>query len=155
MKKGLLLFVFLIPIFLLGDFQLIPVWLTTPTSLFVGMFLCRKWVLQNSEAYNATTKSIFIQTLRIGLFFSIWFGLYQYILVMYIQPDLLEAQIKFFEESSQFSTETPSNNIDTPALSELLKSPLPWFFSSVLINCFLFSMLGLIFGLIFKAKSKP
>ena len=155
MKKGFLLFAILLPFFLAGDYQLIPAWASTPISMIVGFYFLFKWTQKEVLDKEVEFKSIFLQTIKTGIYFSVWLGLYQYLLVVHLQPELLMEQIRIFEASGQMPENLAPNAIESPQLSKLLRSPLPWFFSSVLINCFLFSMLGLIFGLIFKVKSKP
>lgn len=155
MKNGFLLFLVLLPIFLLETFGLLPTIISTPLTVTACLFFLRQTLINylNSPSAISSFKGIFSFILKTGLFYSFWFGLYYYIMINYVQTDIMEKSMELVKQGEFFQNKS-GDEAYWNDVAKAMKSPVTWIFYAFTINSFLFSLLGLIFGLIFKSRAE-
>lgn len=154
MKNALIIFAATLPFLILnqliysGQSQILGLLiLITPISTL--SFLLYKTHLDFPR--ELIIRKVFKSFLVAGSFYAIWMGLYQFLVVNYLNPEYGQFIIS---EYNKLLLDFPLQNRDevSQALPNLFTKPLYWIFSHLLNNFFFFSPFGLILGMLFKFK---
>ena len=97
-------------------------------------------------------KEILKFTIITSFFYAIWIGFYQYLITQFFKPEILEAQLELIKSTAFFGKNFTEEELATQF--EMYKSPIYWIFSALFLYSVLFSIIGLIFGYLYKSKVK-
>lgn len=155
MKNGLILFFIILPLSLLNDFifdRENPLLSTLEVILPPIIFLIL--IKRNMSSFSLETffKEILKFTIITSFFYAIWIGFYQYLITQFFKPEILEAQLELIKSTAFFGKNFTEEELATQF--EMYKSPIYWIFSALFLYSVLFSIIGLIFGYLYKSKVK-
>ena len=153
MKNDLIIFLILLPIYLFHDFvferqnAIIQVLEFILPFTITSYFIRQKLGQFNKEKIF---KEIFKFSLITGLFFAIWFGTYQYFITQFVIPQIFDTQIDVMINKLALGKTLTQHEIES--VIQNARTPLNWILSALFLYSILFSLLGTIFGLLYKVK---
>jgi len=153
MKNGLVIFIILLPLYLFHDFVFERQNTILQAFEFILPFTITSYfVRQKIGQFNREKifKEIFRFTLVTGMFFAIWFGTYQYFITQFAIPEIFDAQIDLM--INQLALGKSLTEAEIESVIQNARTPLNWILSALFLYSILFSLLGTIFGFLYKVK---
>lgn len=154
MKNAIILFLVVLPILLLNDLVFERESPILSALELVLPFVTMSYLLRRSKSefdQKNIFKEVFKMYLMAGIFYSIWFGSYQYLLTQFIKPEIWEAQMEAIKSTAIMGRTLTDEEILVQ--SQFSKGPLYWIFSALFVYSLLFSLIGVIFGYLYKSKA--
>lgn len=153
MKNGLIIFGITLPFLLLQDFvfnRQIPLLGGIVFAIpFVSLnFLIKKQLPQIDS--KEILKKVFLLALNTGLFYALWVGSYHYIVNCLLKPEYISVQLEALKSAEILGRKFTTQELEMQF--KVLKSPFSWILSALFFYSMLFSILGLIFGYLYKSK---
>jgi len=153
-KNALIFFAIVLPLLVLNQVAFDGKSDLLSAIIFSVPFIGLNLLLRKSHLHHSKSEifiKVFKTCLTTGVFYAIWIGLYQFILINHIETNLTEEllinndvimKVNFPEQAEEISG----------TISKLIRQPLTWVSIQLVINSFFFSIFGLILGFVFKSK---
>lgn len=157
MKNALILFAFNLPFLILQQFS------GFQQSEFLGslilvlpLFVFHRILKKSHSEYpkDEIFRKVYRTSISTGAFFGLWMGAFHYFNTQFFNPQLITEIINLVKINLSSQTLPQSQKDDLlGSMQSVLSSPVFWIFYALLIYSFIFSILGIILGFIFKSKA--
>jgi hypothetical protein len=157
MKNALILFAFVLPLLILQQFtELKQSEFLSSLILVLPAFVFHRLLIKTHSDYqkNEVFGKVFKSAITTGVFYSLWMGSFIYFVAYFWKPEIFSENIKIAHEvmKLQKMSQTEKDTFLKTMIS-FINSPFHYIFGALLTYSFIFSLLGIILGFIFKLKA--